>query len=256
MRAPVRFREDPSAPTDVRELVQSAGRSRPLPRDARARSIRRLDRLVVAQAAAGLVLWAKGVAFAGLCVVGAAAAVHVVPALVHRLDRTDERTESVHEKPRARPAPVAMPLRALERPPTPDPAASDSVMLAAIPSFVAPEPAAVARDRVMPPAPSASSVPESTPERDPLEREAAMLEEARAMLDRHPSGALAVLDRHAVAFPAGQLGMERELLAVQALRRLGRLEEARARGDALLRQATGSIYEVRVRAMMDELTSP
>jgi hypothetical protein len=212
--------------------------------------------VIVAQAAAGLVLWAKGVAFAGLCVVGAAAAVHVVPSLVHRLDRADERTENVHEKPRARPAPIAVPPRAVERPPTPEPVASDAVIPAAIPSFVAPEPVAVAREHATLAAPIASSVPEPTLERDPLELEAAMLEEARATLDRHPSRALAMLDRHAAVFPAGQLGMERELLAVDALRRLGRSAQARARGEALLRQAAGSIYEARVRAMMDKLTSP
>ena len=83
-----------------------------------------------------------------------------------------------------------------------------------------------------------------------------MLEEARAMLDRYPSGALSVLERHAATFPVGQLGMERELLAVRALRRLGRQAEARARGDALLRQASGSIYEPRVRAMLEDLGSP
>jgi hypothetical protein len=40
---------------------------------------------------------------------------------------------------------------------------------------------------------------------------------------------------------------------VDALRRLGRRDEARARGEALLAQAQGSLYEGRVRKLLDGL---
>jgi hypothetical protein len=86
---------------------------------------------------------------------------------------------------------------------------------------------------------------------DSLTREVAMLERARALLDANPVEALAALDAHAAAFPAGRLVMERELLAVQALLRAGRPVDARARGEALLARAHGSIYEARVKAMLD-----
>jgi len=46
------------------------------------------------------------------------------------------------------------------------------------------------------------------------------------------------------------LRVERELLAVDALFRLGRDSEARARGEALLRDASGTIYEVRIRSLL------
>lgn len=253
MRAPVRLRDDPSAPADVRELVQRGERSRPIPREARARSVMRLDRMIVVPAAAGLVLWAKGVAFAGLCVVGVVTAIHVVPALVHRVDHTDELTES--RKPHFPPAAAPLPARPSQRAALPPPAASDVVTPAAAASIPLRELVPVVRERVTHPVPS-SITPEPPPDRDPLEREAAMLEEARAMLDRSPRRALAMLDRHAAAFPTGQLGMERELLAVQALQRLGLQSEAHTRASALLRQATGSIYEPRVRAMVDKLVSP
>jgi hypothetical protein len=88
-----------------------------------------------------------------------------------------------------------------------------------------------------------------------LAREAAMLEQARAALNRNPGAALAIADRHAATFPDGSLGMERELLAVQALQRLGRVAEARSRGLRLLEQARGSIYEQRVNALLDALPS-
>jgi hypothetical protein len=214
----------------------------------------RLDRVIVVPAAAGLVLWAKGIAFAGLCVVGAVAAVRVVPEIINRVERTGELTES--RKPHAPPTAVAMPSGPMVRPSPPESRVSDAVMpAAAAPSSTAPvrEGAPSVHERATAPT---TTVPEPPLERDPLEREAAMLEEARAMLDRYPIGALSVLERHAATFPIGQLGMERELLAVQALRRLGRQAEARARGDALLRQASGSIYEPRVRAMLEDLGSP
>ncbi len=83
-----------------------------------------------------------------------------------------------------------------------------------------------------------------------------MLEQARAALDRNPSLALAIANRHATTFPAGSLGVERELLAVQALQRLGRYAEARTRGSRLLEQARGSIYERRVKTMLETMASP
>jgi hypothetical protein len=213
----------------------------------------RLDRMIVVPAAAGLVLWAKGVAFAGLCVVGVVTAMHVVPALVHRMEPTDELTES--RKPHIPPASAPVPARPAQRPALPEPAASDAVTSASAESIPLREAVPVVREHGTPSVPSAIA-PEPPLDRDPLEREAAMLEEARAVLDRSPSRALAMLDRHAAEFPSGQLGMERELLAVQALQRLGLQAEAHTRASALMRQATGSIYEPRVRAMVDKLVSP
>ncbi len=83
-----------------------------------------------------------------------------------------------------------------------------------------------------------------------------MLDKARALLGSDPDAALAVLDAHAAAYPAGHMSLERELLALDALRRLQRVSEARARGESLLERARGSIYEARVRAILGSLPSP
>jgi hypothetical protein len=83
-----------------------------------------------------------------------------------------------------------------------------------------------------------------------------MLDKARSLLARDPGAALAALDAHAAAFPSGHMSLERELIAVEALRRLRRVAEARARGGALLQRATGSIYEERVRTILESLGSP
>jgi hypothetical protein len=102
---------------------------------------------------------------------------------------------------------------------------------------------------------TASSARSETPvgDVDTLAREAAMLEDARALLDRTPGDALSKLEEHAAAFPSGHLALEREMMAVDALRRLGRTDDARSRGRALLARYHGSLYEERVRAMLDSL---
>jgi hypothetical protein len=60
-------------------------------------------------------------------------------------------------------------------------------------------------------------------------------------------------ETHAVRFPAGKLGMEREMVAIDALRRLGRAGEARARAEAMLGRAQGSLYEERVRKLLEQM---
>ncbi|MGD0530191.1 MAG: hypothetical protein ABSE49_33965, partial [Polyangiaceae bacterium] len=91
---------------------------------------------------------------------------------------------------------------------------------------------------------------------DSLAREAAMLDRARALLGTDPAGALAALDAHAAAYPAGRMSLEREVLAIETLRRLHRFSEARARGESLLRRDPGSIYADRVRAILATLPAP
>ena len=89
---------------------------------------------------------------------------------------------------------------------------------------------------------------------DPLLRETTMLENARAKLDSDPAGGLAILDSPELR--GGHLGLERELLAVDALRRLHRFDEARSRGIALAAHAKGTIYEGRARSLLATIPSP
>lgn len=247
MSRPVRMRDDVSTAPERRELLRSARASRPLPAEARARSNKRLDRMLVVPAAAGVLFWIKGVAAAGIGVIGVVAAVKGAPALLARVE------------PAPRPAHASAAPRAFERPAQAAPAAPqsshaiDAPDVEVAPSAVAAAPfspaatsTARARDCRAPPEASASAAAV-----DPLTREAAILEAARAMLERDPAGALARLDLHAATFPSGGLALERELLAVDALERLGRYREAQTRGTALLERSPGSIYEERVKALLD-----
>lgn len=88
---------------------------------------------------------------------------------------------------------------------------------------------------------------------DELTREARQLGEAGRVVATNPSRALELLEVHREAFPKGKLGSEREVLVIDALLRAGRVQEARTRGDALLSQAKGSLYEARVRRMLENM---
>jgi hypothetical protein len=80
---------------------------------------------------------------------------------------------------------------------------------------------------------------------DALVREIALIDAAREQVSRAPARALTALDTHRHEFPTGQLAAEREFLAVEALRRLGRIDDARGRAAALAAQHPQSSYAAR-----------
>jgi hypothetical protein len=57
-----------------------------------------------------------------------------------------------------------------------------------------------------------------------------------------PSAALRLLDQHAARFPEGLLAPEREVLRIEALRRLGRTAEAEQRLRAFQARYPDSIH--------------
>jgi hypothetical protein len=211
----------------------------------RARSTLRVDRLAALPVAAGVWFWLKGLAIAaGL----AATAVVVVKGPLSSSAPAEAPSSSavVATIASGRPPP---------REPTAPPPASASVAPIATPTAV---PATSTAPR--PIASETASAQESETGNEPppaatssLAREAAMLEQARSLLASRPSEALAKLEEHAATFPSGQLGLERELLAIDALRRLGRSSDARARAEALLVRARGGLYEERVRRMLEAM---
>jgi hypothetical protein len=79
--------------------------------------------------------------------------------------------------------------------------------------------------------PSAPVVPPpvAPPASDPGLNEGALLLRARRELESNPAETLKLAEEHSRLFAAGTLVPEREVLAIEALARLGRLSEARAR---------------------------
>jgi TolA-binding protein len=148
----------------------------------------------------------------------------------HEQAAIDPAAQVPRAKPTARPAPASRvrtqaPARAqaghdarahdeqrveVER--TTEPAASESPPAAAV---AREEPESVQRPPEEPPAPPPAPA-----------READLLLSARMALRTNPSGALDLLDQHVARFPNGMLTPEREVLAIEALRKLGRRADA------------------------------
>ena len=82
------------------------------------------------------------------------------------------------------------------------------------------------------------------------ETEAHLLQRAQDALGTNPGEALSLAEAHASKFPAGALGQEREVVAIQALLRLGRGDEARARGAKFLAAFPGSAHRRRIEALL------
>lgn len=88
------------------------------------------------------------------------------------------------------------------------------------------------------------------PSEDPLALEVRWLDRARALLASDPAAALAHADAYAQRFPGGALSAERELIAIDALQRMGRAREARARADVFAQRHPGSLYRERLQRLL------
>jgi hypothetical protein len=76
--------------------------------------------------------------------------------------------------------------------------------------------------------------------------EPALLEQARRALASSPATALSLTNQDAARFPHGALAQEREVIAIEALRRLGRGAEADRRAAAFAQAFPGSAHQRRV----------
>ncbi|HSO40592.1 MAG TPA: hypothetical protein VLT33_49030, partial [Labilithrix sp.] len=90
------------------------------------------------------------------------------------------------------------------------------------------------------------------PAGDSLAAERALLDPARTALGRGDgASAMNAARKHEAAFRNGALTEEREAIAVQALVRLGRSEEARLRGERFLVRYPGSVLAPAVKAALE-----
>jgi hypothetical protein len=151
------------------------------------------------------------------------------------LDKPAPTEPGVLQRERAKPAAAWSPhtaaaqLAPRTRPARVDAPAQANRTLAEAPTL-APESAA---------APSQASAPELT-----------LLSRAQRLLAQDPRAALDVIDEHVRAYPAGAFVEEREALAIDALRRLGRRQELQARARAFLQRYPGSPQRERIEAWL------
>lgn len=145
------------------------------------------------------------------------------------------------------PAPVAV-----SAPRSADAANSPSAGLAApaaptAPTVAAPVPQSSAPETAEASVPSANANA-SSPARKPAQSEAALLEQARSALTRDPARALSLTQQHEARFPSGVLKQEREVIAIEALRRLGRGTAASERASSFERAFPDSAHRRAVEA--------
>lgn len=135
-------------------------------------------------------------------------------------------------------------------PPAPSPPRAQVAAPAAPPSPAAQTPlaapAAPAEPTALPgDAAGAASAPVPSPAK-PLHAaalsEADLLEQARLGMKSDPARALARANEHRQRFPGGALIQEREVIAIKALRALGRTSEADARAAAFAKAFPGSAF--------------
>jgi hypothetical protein len=241
MTRPTRWRDE--GPDDVRDLLRYAAKTRDLAPADRARTRARVARIGgIVAAAAGLSLVQSAALGAGLAV----ATLVAVSIGTTWLSPSPQPVIVVASRPVATSA-LAAPSAPAVTPSSTVAAASSS------PRADPPTPRPSALHAAAPPLVEepAASAPTHPP--DTLAEEAALIERARLSLGARPADALARTEEHAARFPAGKLSMERELVAIDALGRLGRRAEARSRADSLLARARGGLYEERLRQLLDAL---
>ncbi len=111
------------------------------------------------------------------------------------------------------------------------------------------EPTAASASETTAPTESGSSLPSAPRAREQHASgptETALLDQARDSLERDPRRALALTEEHRRRFPSGALAQEREVIAIEALSRLGQTAEAKNRGSDFARRYPGSAHQQKV----------
>jgi len=113
------------------------------------------------------------------------------------------------------------------------------------PAVAAPPPTSPEPPSAAPTAESSASAPssKSAPVHAKALSEAALLEQARRALASSPSYALQLANEHRARFPHGVLSQEREVIAIEALRRLQRGAEADQRAKGFSKAFPGSAHQ-------------
>jgi hypothetical protein len=228
MTEPKRWLESGDAGEDELALLRAARSPVPLSEAARRRSSRRVAALGVVPVAAAFGWWP---ALALGAVLGAGGSL-IVTRLVASDPAPSEPSSARHPIASSATAPLTE-APSLEPQPSEAPLPSERA---------APEPA----PRAPVAAPLAAPAATESASADALQQEIQLLEQARRNLASSPGAARRALLDHELRFPSGHLRIERELLLVDALVRLGRRPEAEARAESLERQNPNSLYRERL----------
>jgi hypothetical protein len=97
---------------------------------------------------------------------------------------------------------------------------------------------------------AARPAPASAAARDDLAEEVRILRAAEQSLASSPGESLRLGEEHRRRFPRGTLAQEREVVAIDALVRLGRMDAARTRAERFGQSYPGSSHAARVEALV------
>jgi type IV secretory pathway VirB10-like protein len=221
-RDPIRLTDPASgAPDELRALFEAGARD--LPTQARLTSLSaKLGPLLGPPVAAT----AGGAASSGSAL-GAGKLAAVAAALIGGAVLVATVTREVPENV---PAPRPLPVETVQKP-----------VEAPVPAPVASEPAPAAEPPSAPPSAAERSAPRAE-RRSNAELEADLLERARAALRSNPAHAYALTSEHKLRFPGGVLAQEREVIAIDALRRLGKNDQAALRADSFAKSYPSSAH--------------
>jgi hypothetical protein len=95
-----------------------------------------------------------------------------------------------------------------------------------------------------------------SPSSDDLRAQVQLIERARTLVEQGDAAALALLDSYARQWPQGPFVIEADILAIEAERRSGAVEQARARAKRFLAEYHSAAYEARVRRALDGASIP
>ncbi len=228
MNDPARFRDGaPDVPAELTRLFQAGTNDLPSEGDLRRLAARLGPVLEPPPGGSAWPGWPVVGKMAALAAVVSGAAVFFALNFGPHTPRPPDVPDRVPLPPEAPP-----PAAPGTTPPAPSGEGADSAALP--PASSAPAPSPPART--------------SAPAARPAESEAELLERARDALSANPARALALTEQHRAHFPAGVLAQEREVIAIQALKRLGRTDEAARRTADFSRRYPNSAYRKKLDA--------
>jgi hypothetical protein len=143
-----------------------------------------------------------------------------------------------------------------ERDGSPAPAAKPAATAAgrAVTPGAPAEPALPAPPAAEPPAldaPSRAAPGSAKPPAAAAIKESELLEAAQRALGTNPERALALTQTHRQRFPNGALAQEREVIAIEALSRLGRKNDAKRQSEAFEKTYPGSAHQRKVESAVE-----
>jgi hypothetical protein len=140
------------------------------------------------------------------------------------------------EQPSTEPSPANPAEPDAVRPGTERPSETDARSSGRVPSVSERPPASTSQMAAPPPRPPVAGIPTETD----------LLRDARLVLDRSPTEALALTEQHRRQYPNGAFSQEREVIAITALTRLGRSADARSRAERFRTLYPSSPYTARL----------